>query len=134
MNRMVAIAAWWGCVAFAPLVAVAPADERLEGIACRSVHLQYSAPPGRAFYNEVKVERTASGTYFCVCGFLHGYYGMQELASGNSAFAGVPEALAAATGGEARFSFATIADADHMYSSTHAALAEEVLRWLGAPR
>jgi hypothetical protein len=58
------------------------ADERLEGVACRSVHLQYSAPAGLAFYNEVEVEKSAPGTYFCVCGFRHGYYGIQELANG----------------------------------------------------
>jgi len=58
------------------------ADERLEGIACRSVHLQYQAEAGLAFYNEVTVEKSAEGTYFCVCGFRHGYYGLQELSSG----------------------------------------------------
>jgi hypothetical protein len=58
------------------------ADERLAGIACRSVHLQYQAPAGQAFYNEVAVEKSAPGTYFCVCGFNHGYYGLQELANG----------------------------------------------------
>jgi len=66
----------------ATLTAVVCADERLEGIACRSVHLQYSAPAGSAFYNEVAVEKSAPGTYFCVCGFNHGYYGIQELANG----------------------------------------------------
>jgi Domain of unknown function (DUF3472) len=57
-------------------------DERLEGIACRSVHLQYRAPAGTAFYNEVTVETSAEGTYFCACGFKHGYYGLQELRGG----------------------------------------------------
>jgi hypothetical protein len=60
----------------------APADERLEGIACRSVHLAYPAGEGVAFYNEVKVEQSAPGTYFCVCGFRQGYYGIQELGNG----------------------------------------------------
>ena len=58
------------------------ADERLEGIACRSVHLGYPAPEGDAFLNEVTVEKSAEGTYFCVCGFSKGYYGIQELANG----------------------------------------------------
>jgi hypothetical protein len=58
------------------------ADERLKGIACRSVHLQYPAPEGVAFYNEVTVDKTADGTYFCVCGFSKGYYGILELANG----------------------------------------------------
>jgi hypothetical protein len=57
------------------------ADERLAGIACRSVHLNYQAPAGSAFYNEVVVDESAPGTYFCVCGFSKGYYGIQELAN-----------------------------------------------------
>jgi hypothetical protein len=57
-------------------------DERLQGIACRSVHLQLAAPEGTAFYHEAAVEKSAPGTYFCVCGFRHGYYGIQELANG----------------------------------------------------
>ncbi len=58
------------------------ADEKLAGIACRSVHLSYPAPEGLVFYNEVTVERSAEGTYFCVCGFAQGYYGLQELGDG----------------------------------------------------
>lgn len=59
-----------------------PADERLKGIACRSVHLGYPAPEGVAFYNEVTVESSADGTYFMACGFRMGYFGIQELANG----------------------------------------------------
>jgi hypothetical protein len=62
--------------------AVAHADERLAGVACRSVHLHYPAPEGQAFYNEVTVNQSAPGTYFCACGFGRGYFGIQELASG----------------------------------------------------
>ncbi len=69
-------------LAIAGAFVLASADERLEGVACRSVHLQYSAPEGLAFHNEVAVEKSAPGTYFCVCGFRHGYYGLQELANG----------------------------------------------------
>ena len=58
------------------------ADERLKGIACRSVHLHYPASEGTAFYNEATVAQSADGTYFCVCGFNGGYYGIQELANG----------------------------------------------------
>ena len=61
---------------------VANADERLKGIACRSVHLGYPAKEGTVFYNEIEVEQSAPGTYFCVCGFGKGYYGIQELANG----------------------------------------------------
>src|SRR6187401_3551821 len=58
------------------------ADEKLKGIACRSVHLAYPGPEAVAFYNEVTPLQSADGTYFCVCGFNKGYYGIQELASG----------------------------------------------------
>lgn len=57
-------------------------DEKLKGIACRSVHLGYPAGEGTEFYNEVTVQTSARGTYFCVCGFSQGYYGIQELANG----------------------------------------------------
>jgi hypothetical protein len=57
-------------------------DERLEAIACRSVHLGYPAAEGVAFYNEVTVDQSADGTYFMACGFDMGYFGIQELADG----------------------------------------------------
>jgi len=46
--------------------------------AARSVHLGYQAPDAVWFYNEVTVEQSQEGTYFCVCGFRHGYFGIQE--------------------------------------------------------
>ena len=49
--------------------------------AARSVHLWYQAPQGVLFYNEVTVDKSQPGTYFCVCGFNHGYFGIQELTS-----------------------------------------------------
>jgi hypothetical protein len=66
-----------------PLVGLAGApglraDEKLEGVACRSVHLGYPAGEGVAFYNEVTVEQSAPGTYFCACGWNKGYFGIQE--------------------------------------------------------
>jgi hypothetical protein len=64
------------------LISLTHADEKLKGIACRSVHLQYTAPEGSDFYNEITVKTSAKGTYFCVCGFSQGYYGIQELANG----------------------------------------------------
>ncbi len=64
------------------LASAANADEKLKGIACRSVHLGYSAPAGTAFYNEMTVEKSADGTYFMAAGFRHGYFGIQELANG----------------------------------------------------
>jgi hypothetical protein len=53
-------------------------DTDLAKRACRSIHLGYESGPAVAFYQEVKVEKTAVGTYFCVCGFNAGYFGIQE--------------------------------------------------------
>ncbi|MFO0960626.1 MAG: DUF3472 domain-containing protein [Isosphaeraceae bacterium] len=66
----------------ATMAAASFADERLKGIACRSVHLGYPAPAGRAFYNEVTIDQSAVGTYFMVCGWDKGYFGLQELGNG----------------------------------------------------
>jgi hypothetical protein len=64
---------------FLAVLSSASADEKLAGQACRSVHLQLKAPAGTAFYNEVVVDQSAPGTYFCVCGFNHGYFGIQQI-------------------------------------------------------
>ena len=72
------------------LVTMACADERLAGRACRSVHLGYPVPKAvgaemdgvTAFYTEVTVEKSAPGTYFMVCGWSKGYFGIQELGNG----------------------------------------------------
>ena len=66
--------------------ASAPANERLKGIACRSVHLGYDVPETAAFYVEVRPMLVLPGTYFCACGFDMGYFGMQELADGRRLF------------------------------------------------
>ncbi len=50
--------------------------------AARSVHLWYTADQGVVYYNEVTVEKSYPGSYFCVCGFKHGYFGIQELSRG----------------------------------------------------
>src|SRR5687768_14422709 len=72
-----------GVVALLLLAALpAAADEKLAGIACRSVHLSYPAPEGTAFYTEMAVEKSADGTYFMAAGWGKGYFGIQELASG----------------------------------------------------
>jgi len=71
-----------GCALFSLGVVILHADERLEGIACRSVHLQYLASEGTAFYTEVTVDQSAPGTYFCACGWNKGYFGIQELDGG----------------------------------------------------
>ena len=69
-------------VAFLALASGTTADERLKDVACRSVHLRYKAPAAVAFYNEITVEQSAPGTYFAVCGWDKGYYGIQELGNG----------------------------------------------------
>ena len=48
----------------------------------RSVHLVYTAPEATTFLNQVVVEQSQPNSYFCVCGFSHGYFGIQELREG----------------------------------------------------
>lgn len=48
----------------------------------RSIHLGYPGGEGAAFYNEITVDKSGPGTYFCVCGFRGGYFGIQELGGG----------------------------------------------------
>lgn len=50
--------------------------------AARSVHLRYPAEDAVVYYNEVTVEKSYPATYFCVAGFNHGYFGIQELWNG----------------------------------------------------
>ncbi len=40
----------------------ASADEKLKGIACRSVHLGYPGPEGVAFYNEMSIVKSPRPT------------------------------------------------------------------------
>jgi hypothetical protein len=80
MPNMIRPLVFAGLIAFGAMAT--RADERLAGIACRSVHWGYSGPAATAFYNEVTIDESADGTYFCVCGFNKGYYGLQELADG----------------------------------------------------
>ncbi len=58
------------------------ADESLAGKACRSVHLGYPGPEGTAFYCETTIEQSAAGSYFMVCGWNTGYFGIQEISPG----------------------------------------------------
>jgi len=82
MSRRLVLSALWMVPGVTLMLASALADEKLAGIACRSVHLVYPAPEGTAFYNEITVEKSAEGTYFCVCGFNQGYFGIQEQQAG----------------------------------------------------
>jgi len=50
--------------------------------AARSVHLAWQCPAADVFVLEVSVERTVPGSYFMVCGWQVGYFGLQELADG----------------------------------------------------
>jgi hypothetical protein len=52
--------------------------------AARSVHLVYAAPAADLFYNEVTVEKSVDGTYFCAAGFRQGYFGIQQRTDGRS--------------------------------------------------
>jgi hypothetical protein len=47
--------------------------------AARSVHLGWEAPEGGEFANEVRVDESVPGSYFMVCGWNTGYFGLQEL-------------------------------------------------------
>ncbi|MBN1968929.1 MAG: DUF3472 domain-containing protein [Candidatus Delongbacteria bacterium] len=50
--------------------------------AARSVHLVYETNESNAIYNEITPIKSQMGTYFCVIGFNHGYYGIQEREDG----------------------------------------------------
>jgi hypothetical protein len=60
------------------LALTAPALAR-EFRAARSVHLGFVGADGDAFYNECVVEKTTDGSYFMVCGWDTGYFGIQQL-------------------------------------------------------
>ena len=47
--------------------------------AARSVHLNYPAPEGNLYYNEMVVEQSVPGSYFMACGWDTGYFGIQQL-------------------------------------------------------
>lgn len=50
--------------------------------AAQSVLLVYHAPPAVAVCSSVRIIKSQRGSYFQVCGFSHGYCGLQELADG----------------------------------------------------
>jgi len=62
--------------------AATQADEKLKGIACRSVHLGYPSGEVSAFATEVIVKQSAPGSYFMACGWDKGYFGIQEQGPG----------------------------------------------------
>ena len=66
---MLAVCAWTFPVSAAPAGA-------------RSVHVWHEAPASEWAYGEVRVEKSAPGSYFCAIGFSCGYFGIQELYDG----------------------------------------------------
>ena len=80
MRRWILTLAGW--FVLLGMSSIARADEKLAGVACRSVHLGYPTGVGTAFYNEVTVDRSAPGTYFCAIGWNKGYFGIQEQGRG----------------------------------------------------
>lgn len=71
-------------VLFLLLSLCVPSTQAADLGGCRSVHFWWHpSPAASAFYNEVKVNRSSNGSYFCVCGFNHGYFGIQQGKDGN---------------------------------------------------
>jgi Domain of unknown function (DUF3472)/Domain of unknown function (DUF5077) len=68
---------WFGGILGGAMVLMASGAESPR--AARSVHLQFAAPAGNLFYNEVTVEQSTKGSYFMACGWSGGYFGMQQL-------------------------------------------------------
>jgi Domain of unknown function (DUF3472)/Domain of unknown function (DUF5077) len=58
--------------------ALLSADDAVPPKAARSVHLSYISQPAVSFYAEVTVEKSVPDSYFQVCGFNGGYFGIQE--------------------------------------------------------
>lgn len=73
-------------LALAAATFISPAQEaaapQKEFRAARSVHLGWPAPDGEWFYNEITVEESTPGSYFMVCGWNTGYFGLQEIREG----------------------------------------------------
>lgn len=63
-----------------PIVIAAPGTQTIN--AARSIHLHYLAGDSDAFYCELNVDRSQPGSYFEVCGFQCGYFGIQEQGDG----------------------------------------------------
>jgi hypothetical protein len=71
----------WAWVASCIATSLAVAQPVAPPRAARSVHLGYEGRDGELFYNEVAVQRSVNGSYFMVCGWSSGYFGMQQLDS-----------------------------------------------------
>lgn len=53
-----------------------------EPIAACSIHFGWPAPASAWFYNEATVQKSTRGSYFMVCGWNTGYFGIQERGDG----------------------------------------------------
>lgn len=53
-----------------------------EPTAACSIHFAWPAPGAAWFYNEATVTESTPGSYFAVCGWNTGYFGIQELGDG----------------------------------------------------
>ena len=64
---------------FLSLVTVGTALSAEAFRAARSVHLGFTGMEGEVFYHECAVEKSTEGSYFMVCGWDTGYFGIQQL-------------------------------------------------------
>lgn len=83
MTRLPAIASVFvalGLCAASAAESGKPAAPRINA-AC-SIHLGWQAPASEWFYLEARVEKSTPGSYFMVCGWNTGYFGVQELGGG----------------------------------------------------
>jgi hypothetical protein len=68
-------------LALAHALSVKAADQA--PVAARSVHLNYPAPSGDVYYNEMVIQQSVPGSYFMACGWDTGYFGLQQLVRSN---------------------------------------------------
>jgi hypothetical protein len=60
----------------------ATSGQSAEPTAACSIHFGWPAPASTWFYNEATVQKSTRGSYFMVCGWNTGYFGIQELGDG----------------------------------------------------
>lgn len=65
------------------LLIFSAATQSAEPTAACSIHFGWTAPASTWFYNEATVRKSTPGSYFMVCGWDTGYFGIQELGDGS---------------------------------------------------
>ncbi|MFN7344043.1 MAG: DUF3472 domain-containing protein [Prosthecobacter sp.] len=55
----------------------------LQPKAASSIYFNWEAPVCSLFYNEATVLDSSDGSYFAICGWNTGYFGIQQLRDGN---------------------------------------------------